>query len=79
MKELLKLITKQKTEEDLKNLLQDLCSEKELDQIQTRIKIIRMLKQGKPQHEIAKELKIGVATVTRGAKMLKEGRFEYVD
>jgi Trp operon repressor len=37
-----------------------------------------MLKKGISQHEIAGDLQVGVATVTRGSKELQEGRFKNV-
>ena len=44
-----------------------------------RNKIVKMLKAGVPQHQIAKELNIGVATVTRGSKEIQKGRFKVVN
>lgn len=49
---------------------------KELEEIPMRLEIVKLLKKGVPQHEIAKRLGIGVATVTRGSKELKLGRFK---
>jgi TrpR family trp operon transcriptional repressor len=51
--------------------LDDLFSAEELAALPIRWQIIKRLHQGIPQHKIAKELGIGVGTVTRGAKMLK--------
>jgi len=42
------------------------------------LQIVRMLKKGVPQHQIAKELGIGIATVTRGSKELQKGNFKYI-
>ncbi|MFA6131932.1 MAG: Trp family transcriptional regulator [Patescibacteria group bacterium] len=51
--------------------LDDLLSPEELLALPVRWQVIKRLNQGLPQHQIAKKLGIGVATVTRGAKMLK--------
>ncbi|MDP2586907.1 MAG: Trp family transcriptional regulator [Candidatus Komeilibacteria bacterium] len=51
--------------------LKDLLTPSELEEIKRRLKIIGLLKQGMPQREVAKKLKIAIATITRGARMLK--------
>jgi len=62
-----------KNQSDMKNLLDDLLTPQELTEMAERINIIRLLKQGKTQREIAVELGISVTTVNRGARMLKYG------
>jgi TrpR family trp operon transcriptional repressor len=37
-----------------------------------------MLKKGVPQRNIAQQLGVGIATVTRGAREIKMGRFKDV-
>ncbi|MFW5702407.1 MAG: Trp family transcriptional regulator [Candidatus Dojkabacteria bacterium] len=64
-------------EEQLTDFLEGILSESELEQIAARLEIVELLRQGVSQHEIAKRLEIGVATVSRGAKMLKQGKFDY--
>jgi TrpR family trp operon transcriptional repressor len=66
------------SEDQILDFLVGILSPAELEQVITRLKIVKLLKKKVPQHEIAGKLGIGVATVSRGAKMLKEGRFEYV-
>ena len=68
---LLKISSKEEMEEFLKGIL----TPKELLEIPNRLKIVKMLKKGIAQQEIAQELKVGVATVTRGSMELKKGRF----
>jgi len=51
--------------------LDDLLSPEELAVLPVRWQIVKRLWQKQPQHEIAKDLGIGVATVTRGSRMLK--------
>jgi TrpR family trp operon transcriptional repressor len=50
----------------------------ELEEIPTRLQIVKKLKQGIPQHQIARELNVGVATVTRGSKEIQKGRFSNI-
>lgn len=50
----------------------------EQEQLPKRLEIIKRLKKGQSQWQIAADLKVGVATVTRGSKELQKGRFEYV-
>jgi TrpR family trp operon transcriptional repressor len=59
----------------MKEFLRGLFTEKELVEITKRIQIVKMLKSGVGQHEIAKKLGVGVATVTRGSKEIQKGRF----
>lgn len=48
----------------------------ELHDIPNRLRITRLLKQGLPQREIARQLGVGIATVTRGSKAMSEiGKF----
>lgn len=62
----------------MENLLKGLLAPSEIEEFAKRIKIVRLLKKGVGQHEIAKKLNIGVATVTRGSKEIKQGNFKYV-
>lgn len=55
----------------LKSFLEDLFTNKELEEIPIRWEIIQRLNKGEVHKNISKELKIGVATVTRGANELK--------
>ena len=54
--ELLKANTKDKIE----NLLRGLLTPKELEEFAKRIQLVRMLKKGVAQHEIAEKLGMGV-------------------
>lgn len=60
---------------EVEGFLSGLLTPGEIQEFSRRIEIIKMLKKQMPQHEIARELKVGVATVTRGAKELQKGRF----
>lgn len=64
----------------LHDFLTDILTPGEYEEIARRWQIIKMLNAGKSQREIAEELGVGVATVTRGAKELadKKGGFRKV-
>ena len=66
------------TQEKMENLLKGLLTPSEIVEFAQRIEIVRLLKKGVGQHEIAKKLHMGVATVSRGAKEIKEGNFKTV-
>ncbi len=66
------------SKEKMENLLLGLLTPKEVEEIAERIRIVQLLKKGVGQHEVAAKLNTGVATVSRGAKELKMGRFQTV-
>ncbi len=70
--------TKANSKEKLENLLKGLLTLSEIQELAERFRIVQLLKKGVAQHEIAKKLGIGVATVTRGSKEIKQGNFKYV-
>ncbi|HEX5798458.1 MAG TPA: tryptophan synthase subunit beta [Candidatus Saccharimonadales bacterium] len=53
-----------------------ITSDKDKENIPKRMEIIQKLLDGENHHKIAKELGVGVATVTKGSKLLAEGRFK---
>lgn len=58
-------------EQQLFEKLDCLLTPTELYELNNRIKILQMLQQGMPQRAIAKELGVAIATVSRGARALK--------
>lgn len=64
--------------EEMENVLTGLFTPAEIEEFAQRIKIFKMLKEKVPQRTIAQELGVGVATVSRGARELKEGNYKYV-
>lgn len=79
MNELAEAILSLKTKEDMVDFLQGILTPKELEEIATRLRIVKLLKKGVAQHAIAAKLGVGVATVTRGSKEIKNNRFEYIN
>lgn len=63
-----------------KRLLEDfligITTAKERNELSQRLEIIKRLLDGQPQHKIANDLGVGVATVTRGSKELADGYFK---
>ena len=62
----------------MRKLIHGLFTESEILEFAQRLEIVRLLKKGVPQHKVALQLRVGVATVTRGAKEIKLGRFTNV-
>lgn len=67
-----------KTKAEMRDFLLGILTPAELVEIPTRLQIVKKLKQGVGQHQIAQELGVGVATVTRGSKELQKGRFQTI-
>ncbi len=60
----------------LEDFLRSITTANERKELSQRLEIIKRLLDGQPQHKIAEDLGVGVATVTRGSKELSEGRFK---
>lgn len=78
LNELIDLLLSIKNREEMENFLLGIFTPKELEEIPTRLQIVKMLKKGTSQHEIAEKLGVGIATVTRGSKEIQLGRFKVV-
>ena len=72
--DLYSLLARAKTEKDMRLLLGDLLSPKELATIAERWQLVRMLSEGIPQRTIAASLNISISKVTRGSLALKRSR-----
>lgn len=64
----------QKSPEKMEKALRDLLTPSELIEVANRLQIFERLSQGVPQRQIAEELGVGIATVTRGSNTLKNRR-----
>lgn len=62
----------------LSTFLDGILTPGEIVEISRRLQIVKMLKRGVAQHEIAGKLGVGVATVTRGSKEIQKGRFDQI-
>lgn len=73
--ELIKTLLRIGSKEQMQDFLEGILTPKELLEIPNRLAIIKMLKSGVSQHEVANRLRVGISTVTRGSKELQKGRF----
>ncbi len=72
MQEIAKYLLMAKDEEAMQKLLRGLLTPNEVHEMSKRLEIFALLKKGVSQREIAKRLGVGIATVTRGSRALKE-------
>lgn len=72
MKDLIQYLTEVDDEIVLEKRLKVLLTPNEINEMVSRLKIIALLDEGVPQRDIAKQLGVGIATVTRGSRALKE-------
>lgn len=70
--QLVSYLRRAKSEAELAAALQALLTPAELHDIPNRLMITQLLRKGLTQREIAKQLGVGIATVTRGSKALNE-------
>lgn len=78
LEEFVNILSSLKTKNEINTFLQGILTPKELIEVPNRLLIVKMLKKGIPQQEIAKAIQVGVATVTRGAREIQRGRFNNV-
>lgn len=76
--DLAQVLSQVKSEAEILDLLKGLLTLGELEEIARRLQIVKLLKEGVSQREIAEKLKVGIATVTRGSKEIKQGRFKNI-
>lgn len=78
VEELINILLSIKSRDAMLDFLKGILTPTELDQLSTRLQIVKMLKKGMNQQNISKSLHVGIATVTRGSRELKLGRFKYI-
>jgi len=76
--ELVEAFLKNKTTTEMLDFLKGILTPKEFDEVVTRLQIVKLIKKGLPHQEIARRLEVGVATVTRGSRELRMGRFKKI-
>lgn len=79
-KELAKILLEIDDKDLMFDFLRDLFTPSEFQEIPKRLQIVKKLAQGVSQRQIAEELNLGVATVTRGSRELqnKKGGFRKI-
>lgn len=79
LKEFIAQLMEYSNPKDLEKFLKAILTPKELNEIPTRLRIIKLLKKGTSQREISEKLGVGIATITRGSMELKKGNFGDVE
>jgi TrpR family trp operon transcriptional repressor len=65
------ILSNMESKSDMQDCLEDILTPQEIVDISDRIELLKMLKKGIPQRQIAKELQISITTVSRGSRLLK--------
>jgi TrpR family trp operon transcriptional repressor len=76
--ELVSAFLENKSRSEMLDFLNGILTPKEIEELSTRLQIVKMIKKGLPHQEIARRLEVGVATVTRGSRELRIGRFKKI-
>jgi TrpR family transcriptional regulator, trp operon repressor len=76
--EFIDFLLKLKTKNEMGLFLKGILTPKELIELPNRLLIVKLIKKGIPQQEIAQRIQVGVATITRGAREIQRGRFNNV-
>lgn len=58
--------------EKINNFIIEMFTQSEVETLSKRWQILNLLKEGRTQREIAKELKVSLCKVTRGSQILKK-------
>ena len=74
--ELIDCLLSLKTKEEMEAFLRGILTPQEYAEMPRRLEIFKMLHAGIPQHEIAKKIGVGIATVTRGSQEIKRGQIQ---
>jgi TrpR family trp operon transcriptional repressor len=72
LKEICNSVNQLPSVEQIEAFFKVILSEKELEDIQLRWELMKKLKEGESQRNIAKELHVSLCKITRGAKILKQ-------
>ena len=70
-----KIIMLSKTEGEIMQVLDDILTGSEVENVHERIKIVACLKKGMSQRETKKITHAGIATITRGSSLIKKTGF----
>ena len=66
-----KILADENKAETIENFIIEMLTKSELETLSKRWRILEMLKEGRTQRDIAKELKVSLCKVTRGSQILK--------
>jgi Trp operon repressor len=73
-KALIQMLHQKRSTTEWDALLNDLLTPKERESLAERWQIIQLLASGMPQREIAKKLSLSISKITRGSRVLQQGR-----
>ena len=71
IKEISQIVSNLKTSQDVEQFLNEILTESEIETLSKRWRILNLLKEGKSQRDIAKDLNVSLCKITRGSKLLK--------
>ena len=72
--ELFEVILKLKTPKDCQILFEDLCTDKEIEQMAQRIKAAKLLMEGKTYNQVIEKTEISSATLCRVSRCVQYGK-----
>lgn len=73
LKELSERMVSIKEPKLMESFLKTILTPKELEEVATRLQILKMLKDGVPQRKIASELGVSIGTISRGSREIQYG------
>lgn len=73
-KDLIKMFLSIRQEKLMEEFLVDLLTPSEFEEIIKRWQVVKALHKGVPQRQIAKNLNVSIATITRGSRELQDER-----
>ncbi|MBI5357739.1 helix-turn-helix domain-containing protein [Candidatus Saccharibacteria bacterium] len=72
--ELLRFLSEISTDKAMSDVLSNILTPAEREELAIRLQIFKALKSGESQRDIARRLDVSLATVSRGSKELKYGK-----
>jgi len=73
LKELAETMIGIKEVKGMESFLHTILTPKELEEIEKRLQILKMLNKGVPQREVAEKLGVSIGTISRGSRELQYG------
>ena len=77
MEDLFRAVSRLRSQDELERFFRDLCTPAELEAMAHRWQVAKLLDDGKPYLEVAREAHASTTTVTRVAQWLRRGEGGY--
>jgi len=74
MNKIIDILNKLNTKNEIHLFLNELLTQKEINTLSKRWRIMEMLSQGIPQREISQNLNVSLCKITRGSKIIKNNK-----